>query len=94
MKRRQIRSKATYTKRWVTVMLIAGLVGGMIPYLLAMFGVEGYEELGEKWVGCILGVGLGYFLKSFFETRQEKKQRLEDFKAGLDPVESEDEGNG
>lgn len=94
MKRRHIRSKATYTKRWVTVMLIAGLVGGMMPYLLAMFGVEGYEELGEKWVGCILGVGLGYFLKSFFETRQEKKQRLEDFKAGLDPVESEDEGNG
>lgn len=94
MKRRQIRSKATYTKRWVTVMLIAGLVGGMMPYLLAMLGVEGYEELGEKWVGCILGVGLGYFLKSFFETRQEKKQRLEDFKAGLDPAESEDEGNG
>ena len=51
--------KKTYTKKWVTIILSFGLVGGMAPYLLAVFGLEGYEELGERWVECILGVGLG-----------------------------------
>lgn len=92
--RRGIVKKKTYTKKWVTIILSFGLVGGMAPYLLAVFGLEGYEELGERWVECILGVGLGYFLKSFFETRQEKKQRLEDWQAGLSSSEQEGEGNG
>lgn len=94
MKKRQAKSKATYTKKWVTAILIFGMIGGMLPYVLAAFGLEGYEALGEKWIGCTLGVALGYFMKSFFETRQERKQRLEDYKAGLNPEESEDEGNG
>ena len=87
--------KPTYTKRWVTIIMIAGLIGGMAPYILAIFGLEGYEDLGERWVECILGVGLGYFLKSFFETRQERKQRLEDWQAGLTDTDKEgEEGDG
>ena len=83
MRKRRGKSRATYTKKWVTIMLCAGLIGGMMPYILSLFGLEGNEELGERWVECIIGVALGYFLKSFFETRQEKKQRLEDWQAGL-----------
>lgn len=89
---RKRKNKVTYTKKWVTILLSSGLAGGMMPYILAAFGLEGYEELGERWVECILGVGLGYFLKSFFETRQEKKQRLEDWQAGL--VDTKEDGNG
>ncbi len=85
--------KKTYTKKWVTILLVSGLIGGMAPYALAIFGLEGYEELGERWVECVLGVGLGYFLKSFFETRQERKQRLEDWQAGMTQQEGED-GDG
>lgn len=86
------KNKTTYTKKWVTIILSSGLAGGMMPYILALFGLEGYEELGERWVECILGASLGYFLKSFFETRQERKQRLEDWQAGL--TQKEDERNG
>ncbi len=81
--------KKTYTKKWVTIMLCAGLVGGFMPYILSMLGFDGCEELGERWVECILGVCLGYFLKAYFETKQERKQELEDWQAGLTREESE-----
>ena len=70
--------KTTYTKIMVTIYSIAIIVWITWSYILATLGFEEIvENLSVQVV--IIGVAsiLGYFLKSFFETKEEEKIKLE-----------------
>lgn len=64
-----------------------------LSYLLAFLGREQIaEELSRTIVIEIIGVMLGYFWKSYIETRESEKVRLlEDEVAPVQPVEMEEE---
>lgn len=70
--------KRTYTKRAVKVLLVIGVVNGSLPYVLSFFGKEPVQEMGIAWVTEIVAVILGYLCKSYFETKAQRKQDLED----------------
>ena len=57
------------------IMLVA-LLDLQLTYLLAFLGKEQIAEtLSGDICHTIIGIGLGYFLKSFFETREEEKMK-------------------
>ena len=70
--------KITYTKIMVTIYSIAVIVWITWSYILATLG---YEEIAENLSVQVVVIGvasiLGYFLKSFFETKEEEKIKLE-----------------
>lgn len=55
-----------------------------MPFLLAFFGHEAAESLGIAWVTEVFAVIIVYCCKSYFETKQEKKQKLENFMNGME----------
>ena len=70
--------KTTYTKIMVTIYSIAIIVWITWSYILATLGYNMIaEQLSIQVV--IIGVAaiLGYLLKSFFETKEEEKIKLE-----------------
>ena len=70
-------SKKTFTKVAVKWILVFAIIDLQLSYLLAFLGrVEIAEELSSTVATAIIGVMLGYFLKSFFETREEEKNKL------------------
>ena len=73
--------KKTFTKKAVKALLIIGVINGMLPFVLSFFDKEPVYEMGVAWVTEIVAVILGYLCKSYFETKQQRKQDLEDFKA-------------
>ena len=87
--------KTTYTKIMVTTYSIAIIVWITWSYILATFG---YEEIAENLSVQVVVIGvasiLGYFLKSFFETKEEEKIKLEKEKLKIlvtpDPTEDEE----
>lgn len=81
--------RKTFTKVAVTWLLILGVINGTIPYVLSFFGKEPVDVIGAAWITEIVAVILGYLCKAYFETKQEKKQALEDWQAGKDGDNSE-----
>lgn len=84
--RKKLRSffnEKTYTKRTVKVLLVIGVINAEIPFVLAAFGKDAVEALGVAWITEIVAVILGYMCKAYFETKQQRKQDLEDFKANF-----------
>ena len=82
--RKKLRSffnEKTYTKRTVKALLVIGVINAEIPYVLAAFGKNPVETLGVAWITEIVAVISGYMCKAYFETKQQRKQDLEDFKA-------------
>lgn len=77
--RRHRENRRTYTKRAVKAVLIIGVTNGSIPYVLSAFGREPVSDLGIAWVTGVVAVMVGYMGKAYFETKQERKQDLEDF---------------
>lgn len=77
--RRHREHRNTFTKRAVKALLIIGVINTEIPYILAAFGKETNEALAIAWITEILAVMVTYMCKSYFETKQERKQDLEDF---------------
>lgn len=73
--------RKTYTKKAVKALLILGAINGTLPYLFSFLGKEPVAEMGIAWITEIVAVILGYLCKSYFETKAERKQNLEDFKA-------------
>lgn len=72
------RTKKTFTKIAVKWILILSLLDLQLSYVLAFLGREEIaEDLSSTVATAIIGVMLGYFLKSFFETREEEKNKLE-----------------
>lgn len=78
--RRHRENRHTYTKRAVKALLIIGVVNGTMPFILSAFGKDPTAEVGIAWVINIVAVILGYLAKSYFETKQERKQNLEEYK--------------
>lgn len=56
--------------------MLVALLDLQLTYLLAFLGKEQIAEtLSGDICHTIIGIGLGYFLKSFFETREEEKMK-------------------
>lgn len=77
-------NRRTYTKRAVKALLIIGVINGTMPYILAFFDKQPTESLGIAWITEVVAVILGYMCKAYCETKQERKQNLEDFKAEVE----------
>ena len=73
--------KWTMTKKLVVVLLIIGVAGGYMPFILAAFDKEPSTDMGIAWVTEVVAVVLGYLCKAYFETKQEAKQALDEYKA-------------
>ena len=70
----------TFTKVKVDFLLTAGVIGAFIPYILAAFGKEPVQAIGLAWITEIVAVILGYYIKSYKETKAEEEQKLENRK--------------
>jgi hypothetical protein len=73
----------TYTKKAVKALLVIGVINAEVPYILAAFGRDPVTELGIAWITEIVAVILGYMCKAYFEKKQQKKQKLADYEAGM-----------
>lgn len=76
MKKRE--TKQTFTKKWTQRILWISLIDLQLPFILAFLDkTEIAESLATAIVTEIIGVTIGYMLKSYFETKAEKKQEYE-----------------
>lgn len=72
------RKRNTYTKKLVKWILAISLIDLQLSYLLAFLGrVEIAENLSMTVVTAIIGTVITYCVKSFKETKEEEKLRLE-----------------
>ncbi len=79
MEKRKKRRFRTFTKRAVMVILFVALLDMQLSYLLAFLGREQIaENLSSDITKVIIGTILGYLAKSFFETKEAEKVRLEE----------------
>lgn len=81
--KKKSKSFSTYTKKAVKALLIVGVVNAEVPYVLSLLGKEPVMELGIAWITEIVSVILGYMCKAYFENKQEKKQKLAEYEAGM-----------
>lgn len=78
MGRKKKNKTVTFTKTAVKWILVLSLLDLQLSYILAFLGrVEIAEDLSRTVATAVIGVMLGYFMKSFFETREEKKLEFE-----------------
>lgn len=80
-KKRRKSSKYTFTKCMVRILLAIAIIDLQLTYVLAFLGSpETLQDTSGKLITEILGVVLVYCVKSFFETREEEKIRIEEEK--------------
>lgn len=73
------RKNHTYTKRMMTRIITIALLDMQFPFILALLGRDQIAEtLGGLIVTEIVGVFLVYCVKSFFETKESEKVRLQE----------------
>lgn len=71
-------SKKTYTKKAVKAILAIALIDLQLTYALAFLGKEQIAEtLSGDICKVIIGTILGYLAKSFFETKEEEKNKIQ-----------------
>lgn len=80
----------TFTKQKVSFLLFVGVIGAFIPYILSAFDRNPVEAIGLAWITEIVAVILGYLIKSFNETKEEEKKRLEWYKATKEEEDNRD----
>ena len=79
MEKRKKQKFRTFTKRAVKAILFIALLDLQLSYLLAFLGREQIaENLSSDITKVIIGTILGYLAKSFFETKEAEKVRLEE----------------
>ena len=79
MENKKRKTKIQYTQKAMTCILIVALFDLQIPYVLSFIGRENtLEDLSKTVVIEIIGVFLVYCVKSFFETKEEKKNKEEE----------------
>jgi uncharacterized protein YacL len=78
-----MRKKKTFTKVAVKALLIIGVIDANIPFVLALMDKDPCREIGLAFITEIVAVILGYMCKSYFETKQEKRQELAEYTAGM-----------
>lgn len=92
-KRPQRGSRKTYTKKMMSRIITVALIDMQFPFVLAFLGKTNIAEtLGGLIVTEIIGVFLVYCAKSFFETRESEKIRMEEMKKEIGSEEPESEG--
>lgn len=64
------------SKVLTALILFVALIDLQLSYILAFMGKEIAETLSVAVVTEIVAVILGYFIKSFNETREEKRMKL------------------
>lgn len=74
------KSRLQMSKVLTALILFVALVDLQLSYILAFMGKEIAETLSVAIVTEIVAVILGYFIKSFNETREEKRMKLENAK--------------
>ena len=83
-RKRRRRTKLTMTKRVTTVLLIIGVIGGLLPYLLAMLDKQPVESMGIARVTEIVAVCLGYFVRGFKDSKESEDMAYKRAMAGLE----------
>lgn len=78
-----MRRKKTFTKVAVKALLIIGVIDANVPFVLALLEKDPCREIGLAFITEIVAVILGYMCKSYFETKQEKRQELAEYTAGM-----------
>ncbi len=74
-------SRMTYTKRMLNRIITVALIDMQFPFLLALLGrQEIAETMGGLIVTEIIGVFLVYCTKSFFETKESEKIRIQELR--------------
>lgn len=69
----------TFTKKIVSILLVIAVIDLQLTYILAFLGMpETLQETSGKLITEILGVVFVYCVKSFFETKEEEKNKLID----------------
>lgn len=84
--------RPTYTKKMMSRIINIALVDMQFPFILALLGKNAIAEtLGGIIVSEVIGVFLVYCAKSFFETRESEKVRMEEMKMETGSEEPEEE---
>lgn len=84
--------QSTYTKKMMSRIINIALVDMQFPFILALLGKNAIAEtLGGIIVSEVIGVFLVYCAKSFFETRESEKVRMEEIKMETGSEEQESE---
>lgn len=69
----------TYTKRMMSRIITVAIIDMQFPFILAFLGREQIAEtMGGLIVTEIVGVFFVYCTKSFFETKESEKVRLQE----------------
>lgn len=90
-KKRNVKLFETFTKSWVTILLIFAIVDLQLTYVLAFLGKDQIAEtLSVAVVTEIIGVTLGYIARAYFDTATESKHQIEREKHGLQTSESDE----
>ena len=95
-KERLKKKKQTFTKKAVKVILFFSILDLQLSYVLAFLGREQIAEtLSITVVTEIVAVMLGYFLKSFKETKEEEKLcYLRECKANTPDIQRQEQEQG
>lgn len=84
--------RPTYTKKMMSRIINIALIDMQFPFILALLGKNAIAEtLGGIIVSEVIGVFLVYCAKSFFETRESEKVRMEEMKMETGSEEPEEE---
>ena len=76
--------RSTFTKGAVKVLLCFGIINSTVPYILSALDKDPVTGLGTAWLAEVVGVFSIYAIKAYFETKQQKKQELENYKAKME----------
>ena len=97
MKKRKKKARrssfSTFTKKWVSQLMYVAIFDIQLSYLLAFMGKEQIAEtLSITVVTEIIGVMAVYFVKSFLETKEQEKIRIQEreMDSCIEAAESED----
>lgn len=86
------RKYRTYTKKMMNRIIVVALIDMQFPFILALLGKEQIaESMGSLIVTEIIGVFMAYCLKSFFETKESEKIRLQEEQMNAESEDSESE---
>ena len=81
---RRKRSRVTWTKAITRILLIIGVIGGLLPYVLSLLDKQPVESMGIAWVTEIVAVCLGYFVRGYVDTKSSEDMAFQRAMAKLE----------
>lgn len=71
------KQKMTFSKKWINIILSFSVVWISLSYILAFLNkADIAQELSKQIVVVVIATLISYFVKSFFETREEENNKL------------------